>query len=392
MSRDLQEDMTRLVDEKPKPGSVEAELALHVAAAESTLQRARLAPDAVDRIEAKLDAHEAGGASGRLWLALRAPVYALAVVALIVIAWSRLHVAPPNAAPKQLTQSTSQPLHLDNGTLAVATDETALSIETPAARVEVAAHSHVRITVFNSDVRIAATSGSARIIYYDGRVELVAPVAPPVVEVPAKSIAPQAHTAVAPLSHAVAPTRAVVAPPTHAVVAPPMHAVVAPMAVVPLDPEHQSFNAAMARVRPAPTEALALLDAHLQHYPAGVLHEDAERLRVAVLLRLQRKGDALATLERMSSPVPELRIVRAELRTEVGRSEEAAGDFGAVLVSGDERFAERALFGRAMAHKNMGDRARTTEDLERCLLLYPHGELADRARIELRRVTSEAAR
>jgi hypothetical protein len=386
MSREQDESLIRLVDEKPAPGGVASELALHVAAAESTLQRARLAPDAVDRIEAKLEALEAGG--GRVWLGLRAPAYALAVAALIFIGWSRLHPNAPNTAPSKLAQSTSQPLHLDNGTLAVATDDAALSLETPTARVEVAPHSHVRITVFNSDVRIAATSGSARIIFYDGRIELVAPVAPPVVEALSKPAPPTFHAAVA------SPVHAPVAPHAHiAPAATPAPVVAAaPVIAVPLDPEHQSFNAAMARVRPAPTEALALLNAHLQRYPAGVLHEDAERLRVAVLLRLQRKGDALAALERMSSPVPELRIVRAELRTEVGRSEEAAADFGAVLVSGDERFAERALFGRAMARQNLGDRARTTEDLERCLLLYPHGELADRARIELRRVTSEAAR
>jgi tetratricopeptide (TPR) repeat protein len=387
MSRHEDSDarMARLADTQAAPGSVEAELALHVAAAESALSRARLAPDAVNRIEAKLDALEADG--GRVWLSQRAPIYVLAAAALVFVAWSRLHEAP-NAPPKQVAQTASQ--HLDSGTLAVATDEAALSVETPAARVEVAPHSRVRITVFGSDVRIAATSGSARVIYYDGRIELVQPSAPvietpsqPSAEAPAKPIAlPLAHGPVAPHAHvhvaaSSTPARAVAS---------------APVAVAPLDPEHQSFNAVVARVRPAPAEALTLLDAHLQRYPTGALRADAERLRVAVLLRLQRKSDALAALDHMSSPVPELRIVRAELRAEMGRAEEAIADFGAVLVSDDDRFAERALFGRAMAREKMADRARATEDLERCLLLYPQGELAERARIELRRVTSEAAR
>jgi hypothetical protein len=364
--------LTRLVEE---PGA-HASLAEHVAAAESTQKRARLQPGAVDRIEARLEQLEVSGPSA--WRSLRAPAFVGAALVIALFAWSRSR-PEPTVAVAPSAPAEPRPLHLDDGTLAVATDDSMLLVETPVARVEVAPRSQVRITVVSRGVRIAASSGSARILYYDGRVELVVPQVASAVEAP-RSPKPTAHAAPSARSH----------PRTLAPALVPEHGMVAAPLVV--DAEHQSFAAALARVRPAPSEALAMLDAHLQRWPNGALSEDAQRVRVAVLMKLDRKSDALATLDRMSSPVPELRIVRAELRSDVGRTDEAVADFGAVLVSDDERFAQRALFGRAMARQRAGQRARMTEDLERFLLLFPQGELSDRARLELRHATSASAR
>lgn len=330
-------------------------LAEHVRAAESTLARARLRPDAVERVEARLDELDFERVYTGVWRALRAPAYACAVLALAwtAWAWSRPATAP---AP----QVAARPVELNDGTLAARTDEGDLTVMTPVARVLVLPHSQVRVTVAQGGVRILASAGAARILYYDGRTELVAaePTAPRIAPPPPKALAPR-HVRGAPATRGPAP----------------------------VDAERQSFTAALARVRPAPGEALALLDAHLRRFPDGALRPDAERVRIAVLLRLDRKDDALAALDRMSAPAPELRIDRAELRAEAGRVEEAIADFGAVLVAGDERFTGRALFGRALAREQQGDAARVADDLERFLLLYPRGELADRARLELRRVS-----
>jgi hypothetical protein len=376
--------MERLV-ERAEPGA-ETALAELVQAAAS--ERPRLLPHAVDRIEARLaELPERDAAGGRLWRALRVPAYVCAMALLAVLVWvprvpsviapsvmAPVVAAAPSAAVVSIAPAatvaspTAHPLRLETGDLVVRTDGESAVVETPKGHVEVAPHSVVRITVAERGVRIAASAGSARVVYFDGRTELALPTVPAATRRPhPRATAPEA--AVAPAVH------------------------VAPASAAPaLDPERASLGAALGRLRSAPGEALGLLDAHVAHYPDGVTRPEAERARVAVLLRLSRKSDALAALDRVPAPSTELLVMRAELRAEAQRYDDAIGDFGAVLVADEDRFAQRALFGRAMARQRQGDRTRMSADLERFLLLYPRGELADRARTELRKATSESSR
>jgi hypothetical protein len=367
----------------------EAELATFVEAA--VADRPRLGPHAVDRIENRLAELE-GHNPARIWRGLRAPAYVLATALVAVVLWAKLsprirpeategdagRVARPSVAPAPVRVAAANPLRLDAGSLEVRTDATSQVVQTPRARVEVAPSSTVRVTVTETGVRLAASAGSARILYADGRTELVLPPAPTVL--PAVDVMPT-HAALhkkathSALSSAAGPQPDEVAPaPSHG------------------DAERASLLAAMGKLRSAPQEALGLLDVHLQHYPEGLTRPDAERARIAVLLRLSRKPEALEALDHQSALPTDLRVVRAELRVEAQRYEEAIGDFGAVLVTDDDRFAQRALYGRAMARQRQGDRPRMTADLERYLLIYPRGEFADRVRNELRRATSEASR
>lgn len=381
----------------PVDGSVEQKLAPYIEAA--TADRPRLHPHAVARIEERLNtlaAHD-DPAQGRFWRGLRVPAYIGATALVAVVLWSWLPrgagtpiataVAPAPLVPRELSLV---PMRLDEGTLQLRTEalpRVATIVETPAARVEVAPQSVVSITVTGSAVRILATGGSARILYYDGRNELVAPsivaTGPAVGNVPnpspASMRAPQHH----PRAQGATPIDA-----SHAAaeITPP---VVAP---IPMDGERASFTVALARVRSAPAEALTLLDAYLARYPEGAYTNEAARVRIAVLIRLQRKPEALAALDRVASPSTELRVMRAELRADAQRYEEAIADFGAVLFADEDHFAQRALYGRALARQKLGDRVRMTEDLSRYLLLFPRGEYAERVRIELRRATSEASR
>ena len=366
--------LNRLVDE-PKPNDADRspDLASYVDAAATA--RTGLSSDARQRIELELAAVAARDAEGwrRFWPVLRVPLMASSALALALalVVVTRpapvASIAPPLPAPPLAPG----PLRLDTGTLRVVAEATPVRVATPNAEVDVAPRSTVRITVEGSAVRIVADSGSARVLYYDGRVELFPPPqAPP----PVEPIAPAPHAP----PHRAHPAPQAVLPATPAP-APPRPA---------MDGERASFAAALARVRSAPAEALALLEAHLARFPSGPTRFDAERVRVAVLLKLDRAPEALGALDRIEGPTTELRVMRAELRADAQRCEEAIGDFGAVLSADEDRFVERALFGRAMCRQKLGQRERLAEDLERYLLVYPHGEFAERARLELRHATA----
>jgi hypothetical protein len=376
------EPLERLVDteaEKDRP------LREHVRSAAD--QRVRLDPHAIARIDAALaDVADRDVLPARLWRGLRAPAYVFATALAAVVIWAKLSPRlPESSAPRVPAQTvaatmstmsatpSSHPLRLETGSLEVRTEREIAIVETPSARVEVAPASVVRITVESHGVRIAAQAGSAKISYYDGRTELA---------LPAVEATPSSRAALH-RNHARHDGRSS---------ATDSHVVSEVPADSPGSAERTSLLAAMAKLRSAPAEALGLLDAHLARYPDGVTRPDAERARIAVLMRLGRKSDALNALDALDAPSTELRVMRGELRAEVQRYDEAIGDFGAVLVADEDRFAERALFDRAMTFGKLGERARMTADLERSLLLYPRGELADRVRIELRRATSEASR
>ncbi len=355
-------DPLRVVDD---PNGVEPSLADHVRAASEP--PARLNPYAVDRIERRLDALGPDGSSS-VWRAFRLPAYAMGCALAAVVVWEQTSPQdhPRGLATKNVAAVESvplpMPLRLTTGSLELRTDGDAAVVETPTARVEIEPHSNVRITVVTGqrDVRIAAMAGSAHVVYFDELTELT----PPATVAPTSAPVPKHH----------ARTKSI-APVVQA------EAVAAPV----VDEESASLEAALSRMRTAPEDAVALLDAHLARYGSGVTLERAERSRIALLLRLMRQPEALAGLDGMKALTPDLQVLRGELRWEAKRFDEASGDFGAVLVSGDERFADRALFGRAMCFDARGDMAHMAEDLQRYLLLHPRGELADKARAALAR-------
>lgn len=371
---DDEREPTRLIDDPASSHS----LVEHLRAAAD--QSTRLQPHAVDRIERRLAAVSGDGASPA-WRALRMPAYALAVALVAVVVWEHTAPRPVALVAKEVASMprVSRPLQLLSGSLALTTDRDPAVVETPTARIEISPSSAVNITVIigEHDVRIAVSSGSARVIYHDGVTQLVMPSSPLLTELASSSspARPLMKHRTRPVSPAVVATQS-------------EHADEPPA----LNPEQVSLDRALARLREAPEAALPLLDEHLQRFPTGITTEQAERARVAVLLRLSRRSEALAALDSMPSIANDLRVLRAELRCEANRHEEAIADFGAALVSGDSQFGGRALYGRAMCRQAMGEVERMTEDLDRYLALYPRGELADKARAERQRAVAAHAR
>jgi hypothetical protein len=168
----------------------------------------------------------------------------------------------------------------------------------------------------------------------------------------------------------------------------------APLASAPsaIAEESALLGAALRKLREHndPAGALALLDEHDGRFAAnGALLDEASTTRIEALLRLGRRGPALALLEaRTLSPVGhgrELLASRGELRADEGRCAEAILDFDALLTddtAGDDA-AERALYDRAACRARAGGNASARADLEAYVARFPSGRFADRARATL---------
>ena len=99
--------------------------------------------------------------------------------------------------------------------------------------------------------------------------------------------------------------------------------------------------------------ALVLLDAHEQRYPAGHIRLETRVLRAEIYLAQGRKALALSVLDGMSlSGIPrarELQTLRGELRAQAGRCQEARSDLSGVLeTSVADDLAKRAT--QTLAH------------------------------------------
>jgi hypothetical protein len=106
-----------------------------------------------------------------------------------------------------------------------------------------------------------------------------------------------------------------------------------------IEPWHRTRNA---------STALALLDAHEQHYPNGRLNVETRMLRAEIYLTQGREADALAVLDTIVlSGIPrvrELQTVRGELRIKAGRCVEGKRDLGEVLEKNlADSLAKRAV-------------------------------------------------
>ena len=132
------------------------------------------------------------------------------------------------------------------------------------------------------------------------------------------------------------------------------------------------------------TAALKLLDEHHARFTEGALSPEASAVRIEALLRLGRTDAALADLERLPlHALPrreEWHVVRGELRAQAGRWSSAEADF-AVVLSGHlpgagGAFAERALWGRAVARSHQGDVVGARSDTLEYLQRFPDGRFA----------------
>jgi hypothetical protein len=191
-------------------------------------------------------------------------------------------------------------------------------------------------------------------------------------------------------------TVAILAPPTEPVAAPALAPARVTMSslrpdTVPSQPnpqtggpwEERMLAAAVRALRSqndAPS-ALTTLDEYRARYPRGRLSVEADALRASALLALDRRDEALHTLDGIElARLPggsERQLQRAELRAWAGRQQEAITDFDAVLGRvGDGGLAERALWGRAQARLASGDGMGAQRDAVLYLQRHPTGQFA----------------
>jgi tetratricopeptide (TPR) repeat protein len=117
-------------------------------------------------------------------------------------------------------------------------------------------------------------------------------------------------------------------------------------------------------------------------YPESRFALERISLEVEALLSLGRKDEALSRLDSLSlDQLPrgaERHVLRGELRALAQRWGEARDDFqhALALTSGQSAWSERALWGRAMAHLQLHDRAAALDDLREYVARYPSGNHA----------------
>ena len=132
------------------------------------------------------------------------------------------------------------------------------------------------------------------------------------------------------------------------------------------------------RVDHDPAAALQMLENYERRFPDHRLQSEVVLARVESSLALGRKAEALELLE--SSPAvsvshgPQPALVRGELRAGAGRCAEAVTDFDTVLRSGrSDSMVERALYGRAVCHRTVGQSEEARRDFAEYLHRFPTG-------------------
>jgi tetratricopeptide (TPR) repeat protein len=141
--------------------------------------------------------------------------------------------------------------------------------------------------------------------------------------------------------------------------------------------------AALRRERDA-ARALTLLGRYDAEFPHGVLSLEARVARIDALLALGRRTEALTLLDALPldrvGRGTELRLVRAELHA-ASDCRSALADFDRVLSAAPSAGAEeRALRGRSLCRRSLGDAAGARNDADRYLSKYPGGRFAEELR------------
>jgi hypothetical protein len=142
------------------------------------------------------------------------------------------------------------------------------------------------------------------------------------------------------------------------------------------------------RVDHDPAGALQMLEGYERRFPDHRLQSEVVLARVESSLALGRKAEALALLESgpatSASQGPQPALVRGELRAGAGRCADAVGDFDTVLRSGrSDSMSERALYGRAICHRTVGQSEKARRDFAEYLHRFPTGGHAASARAYL---------
>ena len=166
--------------------------------------------------------------------------------------------------------------------------------------------------------------------------------------------------------------------------------VVAPALAGNADSETALLAGALAKLRHDGDAgaALALLDRDLARHPDGALVSEVTAVRVEALLARSEDAKALETLDTLPTPrVPldrRLRALRGELRAKAGRCAEAKVDFSATLrTPPSDAVDERALRGRAACAALEHDAAALRADLDTYVRRFPDRPFAEEARRRL---------
>jgi len=142
------------------------------------------------------------------------------------------------------------------------------------------------------------------------------------------------------------------------------------------------------RVDHDPAAALQMLEGYERRFPDHRLQSEVVLARVESSLALGQKAEALALLESgpaaSASQGPQPALVRGELRAGAGRCAEAVTDFDTVLQSvRSDSMTERALYGRAICHRTVGQTEEARRDFAEYLHRFPIGGYAASARAYL---------
>ena len=157
----------------------------------------------------------------------------------------------------------------------------------------------------------------------------------------------------------------------------------APERISPTAPQGQNKQGAakylteairLSRVERSPATALRLLDSHDGELAKGGLGHEALILRVEALLALDRRAEVLRLLDGAFltdvAASRALLVTRGELRAAAKRCSEGIGDFDLVLAR-SRQVDRRALTGRALCRKQLGDIAGARVDVQRLRQEFP---------------------
>jgi hypothetical protein len=132
------------------------------------------------------------------------------------------------------------------------------------------------------------------------------------------------------------------------------------------------------RIEREPGAALRLLDGHGRELARGGFGHEALILRVEALLALGRRAEVLRLLDDTSltdvAASRALLVTRGELRAAASRCADGVVDFDLVLARAPET-DRRALVGRALCRKQLGDAVGMRADIERLHKEFPYQSL-----------------
>lgn len=211
------------------------------------------------------------------------------------------------------------------------------------------------------------------------------------------------HESIAPAKPAVVAEPA--APPVIAVPTAPSVSAPAPVAPPPSEPvaplpiqrEAELLATAQRQMRAHDSlGALATLDRLRVAAPESVLAEEARLVRIEAYLARHQRSDARRELDLLASRLlhHDLRLLRAELRTEEGSAATALDDYAVVLADDatlHEGTRERAWWGRAVAQLRLGQKDSAGRSFRDYLRLFPSGKHAAEAAAALAAIETRKA-